>query len=73
MGFIYLVKKPQMSRRIARWLSLFLEYEFIIIYKPRRTHVIVDVFSKLPNSSKSLGITNWTIDASLFSIKPIWM
>ncbi len=26
---------------------LFLEYEFTIVYKPSRTHVIVDVLSKL--------------------------
>jgi hypothetical protein len=61
------------SRRITRWLLLFLEFEFIVIYKPNRTHVVVDVLSRLPNSLKPLGIPNQTIDASLFSIEPIWM
>jgi hypothetical protein len=42
--------------RIARWLLLFLEYEFTIVNKPSRTHVIVDVLSKLPNTSKPLGV-----------------
>jgi hypothetical protein len=29
--------------RIARWLLLFLEYYFIIIYKLSKTHVVADV------------------------------
>jgi hypothetical protein len=34
MALVYLVNKPQISGRIARWLLLFLEYDFIVIYKP---------------------------------------
>jgi hypothetical protein len=53
---------------------LFLEYEFIIVYTPKITHVVVDVLSKLPNSSKPLGVLDQTIDASLFfAMEPIWM
>jgi hypothetical protein len=50
VALVYLVNKPQVSGRIIRRLLLFLEYEFIVVYKPGRTHVIVDVLSKLPNS-----------------------
>jgi len=42
--------------RIARWLLLFLEYEFTIIYKLGKTNVIVDVLSRLPNSLKPLRV-----------------
>ncbi len=59
-----------MPGRITRWL-LFLEYEFTIVYKLNKTHV-VDIFSKLPNSSKPLGILNQTMDASLFYVEPMW-
>jgi hypothetical protein len=45
MALVYLVNKPQVSRRIAKWL-LFLEYEFIVVYKPNKTHVVVDVLSR---------------------------
>jgi hypothetical protein len=44
--------------RITRWLLLLLEYEFIIIYKPSRTHVVVDDLSILPDGSKPLGVPN---------------
>jgi hypothetical protein len=50
MALVYLVNKPHMFGRITRWL-LFLGYAFIIFYKPSRTHVVVDVLSKLLNSS----------------------
>jgi len=56
MALIYLVNKPQVFERITKWLLLFLEYEFIVIYKLGRTHVVVDFLSKLPNSSKPLGV-----------------
>ncbi len=51
MVLVYLVNKPHVSRRIARWLLLFLEYAFIVVYKPNRTHVVVDISSRLPNNS----------------------
>ncbi len=73
MALVYLVDKPQVSGRIARWLLLFLEYEFIIVYKFGRTHIVANVLSRLPNNSKPLGVPYETVDASLFSVKPIWM
>jgi hypothetical protein len=50
-----------------------LEYEFIAIYKTKRTHVVANVLSRLLDSSEPLGVLNQKVDASLFSIKPIWM
>ncbi len=50
-----------------------MEYEFIVICKLGRTHVIADALSKLPNNSKPLGVSNQTVDASLFYVEPIWM
>jgi hypothetical protein len=43
--------------RITKWL-LFLEYVFIVVYKPGKTHVIVDVLSRLLNISKPLGVSD---------------
>jgi hypothetical protein len=33
-----------------------LEYEFTVVNKPIKTHVVVDVLSKLPNNSKPLSV-----------------
>ncbi len=62
-----------MFRRINIWLLLFLEYEFIVVYKLGKTHVIVDVLSKLLDSSEPLGVLDPTIDASFLFVKAIWM
>ncbi len=35
--------------------------------------MVVDVLSKLPNSSKPLGVLDQIVDASLFFVKPIRM
>jgi len=56
VALVYLVNKPQVSGRIARWLLLFLEYEFIIDFKLGITHVVADALSRLPNSSEPLGV-----------------
>jgi hypothetical protein len=44
--------------RIAKWKLLFLEYEFMVVYKLGRTHVVADALSRLPDISKSLGVPN---------------
>jgi hypothetical protein len=69
VALVYLVNKPKVSTRIVRWLLLFLEYYFIIVYKPNKTHVIIDALSRLPNITKPTYVHDQTIDASLFYIK----
>jgi hypothetical protein len=49
VALVYLVNKPQVSRKIMRWLLLFLEYDFIVMYKQGKTHVIADALSRLPD------------------------
>jgi hypothetical protein len=56
MALVYLVNKPEVSGRITRWLLLFLEYEFTLVYKPSKTHVVVNILFRLPDSSKPLGV-----------------
>jgi hypothetical protein len=69
MALVYLVNKPQVSRIITRWLLLFLEYDFTIVYKLGRTHVVVDALPKLLNIIKPIGVFDQTTNASLFYIE----
>ncbi len=73
MALVYLVNKPQVSRMIGKWLLLFLEYEFTIVYKLGRIHVVVSVLSRFLDNSEPLGVLDQTMDMSLFSVEPIWM
>jgi hypothetical protein len=62
-----------MSRRIARWLLLFLKYEFITIYKFGKTLVVINDLSRLLDSLEALGVPNQIVHASLFYVETIWM
>ncbi len=73
MAMVYLVNKPQVLGRITRWLLLFLEYDFTIMYKPSETHVVVDAWSKLVDIIEPTSVHDQTIDASLFYIEPKWL
>jgi hypothetical protein len=66
MALVYLVNKPQVSGRIARWLKLFLEYDCIVVYKPNRTHVVIDGLLRLSDSLEPTSVFDQTIDVSLF-------
>jgi hypothetical protein len=71
MALVYLVNKPQGSMRITSWLLLFLEYEFTIIYKLNRTHVVINVLSRFRDSSKPFCVLDQIVDASLFFVEPV--
>ncbi len=73
MALVYLVNKPQIFNIIVRWLLLFLEYDFKIFYKPSRSHLMVDAFSRLPNQTKIVGVLDQTIDAHMFILQPKWL
>jgi hypothetical protein len=64
MALVYLVNKPQISR--SRWLLLFLEYDFIVVYKLGRTHVVTDALSRLLDITEPTSAPDQTTYASLF-------
>ncbi len=72
-ALVYLVNKPQVLGRITRWLLFFLEYDFTVVYKPRKIHVVVDALSRPPDITKLIIVLDQTIDASMFYRKPKWL
>ncbi len=68
MALIYLVNKPQVLRIITRWLLLFLEYDFTIVYKLGRTHVVVNALPRLLDVKESIDVLDQTID----DVKEFW-
>jgi hypothetical protein len=73
MALIYLVNKPQVLRIKVIWLLLFIKYDFIVVYKPGRIHVVEDTFSRLLDITKPTSVPNPTIDANLFYTKLEWL
>jgi hypothetical protein len=73
MALVYLVNKPHVSGRITKWLLFFLEYDFTVMYKPGRIHVVANALSRLLDSIEPTCVPDQTIDASLFYIRPKWL
>jgi hypothetical protein len=48
------------------WLLWFLEYDFSVVYKPKKSHSIVDASSYLSAFEKPNGMPNQITDAPLF-------
>ncbi|KAG6578261.1 reverse transcriptase [Phytophthora cinnamomi] len=46
-------KSPHLSQRMARWLSLFSEYNFVVHYKPGKTNILADALSRRPDYVQS--------------------
>jgi hypothetical protein len=49
MALVYLINKPQVSSKLVILNLLFMEYDFKIVYKLGRSHLMADASSKLPN------------------------
>ena len=62
-----------MSGRLARWLLLFLEFDFKVIYKPGKIHGVADALSRNEGAKPATGILDQTTDAQLFSMQPDWI
>jgi hypothetical protein len=73
MALIYLINKPQVSDRLTKWLLLFLEYNFKIVYRLGRSHLMANALSRLPNHTKLVGIPYQTYDAHMFTLQPEWL
>ena len=43
------MKSPHLSQRMARWLSFFSEYNFVVHYKPGKNNILADALSRRPD------------------------
>jgi hypothetical protein len=73
MALMYLVNKSHVSSRLVRWLLLFQEYDFKIVYKPSRSHLMVDTLSRLPHQTEPVGVPDQTCDAHMFTLQHQWL
>jgi hypothetical protein len=45
MALVHLINKPYVSSKLIRWLLLFMEYDFKIVYNLGKSHLIVDALN----------------------------
>jgi hypothetical protein len=58
MALVYLVNKPQVSGRVVRWLLLFSKYDFTLVCKLGKIHVLQMLclnylMSQIPNETQN--------------------
>lgn len=51
-SLFYLVNHPIVTGRVARWIMIHLEYDFEVVYVPKRTRIITDYLSKDTNATE---------------------
>ena len=74
MALRYLVNKPDLSGRIARWVLLLEEFDYTVEYKPGKKHLQADHLSRLSTTLGTEPIDDEFPDASLFTVDvvPTW-
>ncbi len=73
MALLYLVQKPQVLGRITRWLLIFLEYVFLVIYKLGRSHYVADALFWMHELIEDNGVPNQTTNISFFLLQLVWL
>jgi hypothetical protein len=73
MALVYLINKPQVFSMLAKWLLLFIEYDFKIVYKPNKFHLMVITLSGLPNHIELVGVPDQTCDVHMFTLQHEWL
>ncbi|KAG6622099.1 reverse transcriptase [Phytophthora cinnamomi] len=56
------MKSPHLSQRMARWLSFFAEYNFVVHYKPGKNNIFADALSRRPDYDPRVVLGRQVID-----------
>jgi hypothetical protein len=67
----YMINKPQLSGRIARWILLLQEFNFTINVRPCKTHANAKFLSRISEEVNQESIDDNFPDAQLFNVDVI--
>jgi hypothetical protein len=67
----YMVNKPQLSGRIARWVLLLQEFNFLVNVRPGKRHANADFLSQISEEVDPESINDNFPDAHLFNVEII--
>ena len=74
MALRYLVNKPDLSGRLARWILLLTEFDYSVQFKPGKMHLQADHLSRLSEEMGTEEIDDEFPDGRLFTVQkvPLW-
>ena len=70
-ALLFLVTKPKLEGRLARWMLLFQEFDYSVVHTPGNQHAVVDYLSRLENVLDEPGVSDEFPDATLFQVKSV--
>ena len=69
MDLRYLVNKPKLSGRLARWILLLSGFEYTVQYKSGKMHLETEHLSKLSSNVSKENMDDEFTDDQLFAIR----
>ena len=68
-ALLFLIKRPHLTVRLARWMLLLQEFDFVIIHTLGNQHAVADYLSRIENGEDAIGISDQLLDLDLFAIQ----
>ena len=65
----YMINKPQLSGRVARWVLLLQEFDFTVNVRPGKSHQNADFLSRINDTINPESVDDSFPDAHIFSVK----
>ena len=74
MALRYLVNKPDLSGRLARWILLLTEFDYRVQYKPGKMNLQANHLSRLSTKTGTEEMDDEFLDGRLFAVQkvPLW-
>ncbi|MCO5580323.1 hypothetical protein L7F22_034189 [Adiantum nelumboides] len=70
-ALLYLVNKPCATGQISRWLLILLEFDFIVVVRPSKKHLMANHLSRITNVEAPTGVDDDLPDTSQFMVETI--
>ena len=67
-AFVYIVNKASLVGKMARWMLILQEFDFVIQHTPGNQNAVVDFLSRLEEPGTDQGVVDDLPDAALFSL-----
>ena len=68
-ALLFLVNKPKLEGRLARWMLLLQEFDYTVVHTPGNQHAVADYLSRLENELEAPGVPDELPDAALFKVE----
>ena len=69
-ALLYLLNKPVLTGKYARWMLLLQEFEFTVKHTPGREHAMADFLSRITTGEEAQGVEDELPDVHLFQMEP---